>query len=92
MAGNSKQLGARIVGATEAGEPVGTTTQNGGHHGDGFDVVHGGGAAIKSRPCRKRRLHAGHAFFALKAFQQRSFLAADVRPCAVMQVNLEIPP
>jgi len=46
MTRDAEQLGARIVGATEAGEPFRSTAQNGGHHGDGFDVVHRGRAAI----------------------------------------------
>ena len=76
---------------TKARKPAGTAAQDRGHNGDGFDIVHRGWAAIKPRTRRKRRLHARHAFFALEAFQQRGFLAADIGPCPMMQIQIKIP-
>jgi hypothetical protein len=65
--------------------------QDGRHHGDGFHVVHRRRAAIKPRARREGRLHARHALLALEAFQKRRFLAADIGPRAMMQVEVEIP-
>ena len=90
MARDAKQLGARVVRAAKAREPFGPTAENRRHNGDGFHIVHRGGAAIQASACRKRRLHAGHALFTFKAFQKRGFLAANVSASTVVQVKIEI--
>ncbi len=91
MAGNPEQFGARVVRAPHAGKPAATAPHDRRDHGDGFNVVHCGRAAIQTRASRKWRLHARHAFFALKAFQHRGFFAADVGASAMRQIEVKIP-
>ena len=85
-----KQFGARIVRAAKAGKPFRPAAQNSRHNGNRFHVVHRGRAAIQTRASRKRRLHPWHAFFALKAFKQRCFLAADIGTCPVGHIDVKI--
>ena len=46
MARDAEQLGSRVVGAAKASKPIGAAPQDGGHNCDGFDIVHGCGAAV----------------------------------------------
>ena len=92
VARDGKDLGTSVVLAAKAREPCCTPAQDRWNDGNRLDIVHGRRAAIEARARRERRLHAGHALFALKAFQQRGFLAANVCAGAVVQVNVEIPP
>ncbi len=91
MARNRKQFGARVVGTAKTREPSRAAPQDRRHNGDGFDVVHRGWAAIKASPRRERWLHARHTLAPLEAFQQRGFFAANIRPGAVAEENVEIP-
>ena len=84
VAGNAKELGADIVGPAEGREPGRAATQDVRRHRDRFDVVDGGRAAIETDIRRERRLQPGLTLFALQAFQQRCFLAADVGAGAMM--------
>ena len=91
MAGDAEQLGAGVVGAADASEPVGATAQNGRRHRDAFDIIDGGGAAIQADIGRERRLQARLAFLAFQALEQRGFLAADISPSPMMDIEVEIP-
>ena len=86
-----KQFGARVIGAPDAREPAAATAQNCRHNGDRLHVVDRRRAAIKTGPRREWRLHARHPFFALEAFQQGGFFAADIGACAVGQIDVEVP-
>ena len=91
MARDAKQLGARVVGLAERGEPGRATAQDVRHNGDRLDIIDGGGGAIEPAVCGERRLEPGLALFAFKAFEQRRLLAADIGACAVVNVEVEIP-
>src|SRR6185312_1039883 len=45
--------------------------------------------AVQAEACRKRRLEARQPFFSLERFEQRGFLAADIRAVAVMVVQVK---
>jgi hypothetical protein len=66
VAGDAKQLGALIVGATKAGEPCCTAPQNGGCNGNSFYVSDSGGAAIQPHVGGEGRLQTR---FSRLAFQ-----------------------
>ena len=78
MAGNAEEFGALVVFRSEAGEPVGTTAQNGRRNRYQFDIVDGRRAAIQTDIGRKWRLQTRLALLALERFEQRGFLAADI--------------
>src|SRR5205085_9750313 len=90
VAGDAEDLRARIARPADAGEPCGAALQNGGRGRDGLDIVDGGRTAIKAHGRRKRRFQAGLALFALEAFQQAGFFAANVGAGAAVQVDLVI--
>ena len=91
MTGNTKQLGSDIVGPADTGKPFRPAPQNRGDYSNRFHVVHSGRRAIQSDIGREWRLHARLALLAFKAFQKGGFLAADVGPCAMMDIEVEIP-
>ena len=91
MPRNAENLGPGVVGPPEAGKPVRPAPQDRRHHGNRFHIVHRGGRAIQAGPRREGRLHARHALFAFQAFQQRRFLATDIGPGPVVQVQIIVP-
>ena len=91
MAGNTEQLGPRVLGPPQRCEPAGPAAQNLRRHGDGFHIGHGGGATVKTDIGRKRGPHARLALIAFETLQQGRFLAANVGARPVVKVNLEIP-
>src|SRR5262249_21275512 len=58
---------------------------------DGLDIVDGGRSAVEPDIGREWRLQPRHALLAFEAFEQRGLLAANIGPCPMMQVKLEIP-
>ena len=91
VAGNAKQFGPGIVRPANRGKPRRAAPHDVRHHGNGLDVVDRGRTTIKPNVGGKRRLQPRLAFLAFEAFQQRGFLAADVGPGAVVDVEVEIP-
>ncbi len=91
MAGNAEELGAGVVGTAEAGEPGRAAAQD--RRGDRyrFDVVDGRRRAIKTDIRRERWLQTRHPLLAFKAFEKCRFLAADISPGAMMDINVEAP-
>src|SRR5258705_654400 len=77
MAGDTKQLGADIVGPADGGEPGGTPPQNIRRHRDRFNVVDSGRAAVEADIGREWRLQPRHALLAFEALQERGLLPAD---------------
>jgi hypothetical protein len=90
VADEHEQLGADIVRAADGGEPRGAAPQDGRRDRDRLDVVHRRRTAVEAHVRRERRLQARLALLALKAFQQRRLLAADVGAGAVVHVDVEI--
>src|SRR5260370_27787683 len=77
MAGNTKQLGADIVGPADGGEPGRTPPQDVRRHRDRFNVVDRGRAAVEADIGREWRLQARHALLAFQALPERGLFAAD---------------
>ena len=88
---NAENLRARILGPPEGGKPFRPAAQNLRHHGDGFNIIHRGWAAIKPNGGREWRLQPRHALLAFQAFNQRGFFTANISPCPAMHVKIEIP-
>ncbi len=91
MAREAEQLGAGIVRAAKRGEPGGAAPQDGGHDGDGLDIVDGGRRAIEPDIGGEWRLQPRLALLAFEAFEQGRLLAADISPCPVNEIKLEVP-
>src|SRR5262245_24706019 len=89
MPGNAEQLRAGIVRPPDGREPMGAAPYNVGDHGDGFDVVDRGWAAVEADIGRERRLQARLTLLAFEAFQQRGLFAADIGAGAVMDDDIE---
>ena len=89
MAGDGEELGARVVGLAEAGEPGRAAAQNGRRDGDGFDIVDRRRAAVEADIGRERRLQPRHALLAFEALDQRRLFAADIGAGAVMDIEIE---
>src|SRR6266850_3484725 len=89
MAGDTKQLGADIVGPADGGEPGGTPPQNIRRHRDRFNVVDSGRAAVEADIGREWRLQPRHALLAFEALQERGLFAADIGAGAVGYVKVE---
>ena len=90
VAGNVEKLGAGVVGFAQAGEPFGAAAQDRRGNSDGFDVVDRRRAAIEADVGGEWWFQARLAFFALQAFDQGRFLAADVSPHAPVDVKIEL--
>ena len=90
VAGDGEQLGAAVVLVTERGEPVGTTTEDGGTDGDGLDVGDGGGAAEDADAGGERRLETGLALSALEALDEGRLLSADVGARSAVEEDVEV--
>ena len=91
VAGDAENLGARVVGAAESGEPVGAAPQYGRRHGDGFHVVDRCRTAIQAGVGGKRGLEARHPLPAFQAFEEGGLLAADVGAGADVEMYVEVP-
>ena len=91
MAGHAEELGARIVRTAKARKPLGPAAQDRWRDSNRFDIVHRGRAAIETGIGREWRLQARLAFLAFEAFQKGRFLAADIGPCAMVDIEIEIP-
>jgi len=90
VSGNTEQLGTSVVFTTNAGEPCTTALQNSRRNSNGFHVVHCGRAAVDTHVRRERRFQTRLTFFTFKAFQQCSFLTADISPCTVVHVDIKV--
>ena len=91
MARDAEQLGARVVGLAEPGEPGRPAPQDVRHGGDGFDVVDGCRRAPQARIGGEGRFQARLALLAFEAFELGCFLAADVSAGAVVDIKVEVP-
>src|SRR4051794_11383142 len=91
MAGYAIELGAGVVGPADTGKPGRAAAQDVGDLRDGFDVVDGGRAAVKTDVRGERRLEARLALLAFEAFEQRSFFAADIGAGAMVEIKVEVP-
>ena len=60
-------------------------------HGNAFNIIDCGRASIEPDICRKWRLQPRHALFAFETFNERRFLAANIRARPVMHVNIISP-
>mmetsp|Transcript_19209 Transcript_19209/g.34218 ORF Transcript_19209/g.34218 Transcript_19209/m.34218 type:complete len:476 (-) Transcript_19209:63-1490(-) len=89
---DAEELGARVVGAPKGGEPIGAAAQDGGRHRHRLHVGHGGGAAVEADARGKRRLQPRFPLLPLKRFDQRRFLATDVRTGAPVHVHIKVLP
>src|SRR5438046_3195451 len=78
VAGDAIELRARIVWPADCREPGSAAPADVGHLRDRLDIIDGGGAAIEAHIGRERRLEPRQALLALKAFEQRRLLAADI--------------
>ena len=78
-----------LFGRPMTGEPARAAPQDRAGNGDGFDVVDRRRAAIEAHVRREWRLQARLALLALKAFEQRGFLAADIGASAVMHIKIK---
>ena len=91
MAGNTKQLGADIVGPADRCEPRRAPPEDVGRDRDRLDIVDGGRAAVETDIGRERRLQPRLALLAFEAFQERGLFAADIGAGAVGDVEIERP-
>src|SRR5882724_4229583 len=91
MAGDTKQLGADIVGPSDGGEPRSTPPQNIRRDGNRLDVVDGGRAAEQTDIGGEWRLQPWHALLAFEALQQRGFFTANIGAGAMRHVEVERP-
>ena len=87
--GDAVDLGAALAGHRQALPPVGAVAHDGGHGGEGLDVVHHGrtGEQAGARHVRRPRARVGP--LALEGVEHRRRLAADVAPDALVQVDVE---
>src|SRR5206468_6795084 len=88
MAGNAEQFCADIIGPADRGEPRRAAAQDVGRDRYRLDIVDGGRAAIEADIGGEWRLQPRLALLALEAFQQRSFLAADIGAGAMRDVEI----
>ena len=91
MSGDLEQFGAGAVEYPERSKPSAATSQNIGNTGDALNVIDRCRRTIDPAGRRKRRLEAGHAFFALDALQKRRFLTANVSTGTVVHDDVEVP-
>src|SRR5215212_9060462 len=89
--GNAEELGAGIVGATNAGEPSGAAAQDVGHLRDRLNIVDRRRATIEADIGREWRFQPRLPLLAFKTFEKRRLLAADVGAGAMMDVEIERP-
>ena len=89
VAGDAEQLGAGIVGPSDAGEPGRAAPQDVRHDRDRLDVVDRARTAVEADIGRERRLQTRLALLAFEAFEQRGLLAADIGAGAVMDHEVE---
>lgn len=75
VAADAEQLGAVVVLAAEAGEPLRAPPQDCGGNSYCFDVCHGGGASPEAHIGWERRLETGLAGLAFQTLNQGCLLA-----------------
>ena len=88
--GDRVDLRAGALLGAHAPEPVAAAQHDGGHAGDGLDVVDHGGRGVEARGGRERRLEPGLAAAALERVEQRRLLAADVGARAGVHDDVEV--
>ena len=88
MARNAKEFGAGISLAPQSGKPACAPPANCWPHGNAFNIIDRGRAAVEPDICRKWRLQPRHALFTFKAFNKCGFLTANIRARPVMHVNI----
>src|SRR5262245_36341078 len=90
MAADLEQLGAGIILAAEALEPLRTAAEDGRDNRDALNIVDRGRAAIEAGAGRERRLQARQALLALQALDHRRLFAADVGAGAAVDEQIEV--
>ncbi len=90
MALQAIDLGPGVAGPADAGKPGCAALQDFRRNSDGFDVVDGRRASIKTNLSRKRRLQPRLPLARLEAFEQRRLLAADISAGAAVQIAIHI--
>ena len=86
-----KSLVPVLLGLPSAANQVAPRRMMCGHDRDRLDIVDGGRRAIEADIGGERRLQPRLALLAFEAFEQRRLLAADIGPCTVMQIEVEVP-
>src|SRR5690606_35150825 len=90
MARDAEKFRARVIGTAKAREPARATAEDLRPDGNALDVVDCRGAAPDADVGREWRLQARLALVALKAFNERGFLTADIGARAAVHVDVEI--
>src|SRR6185437_1522993 len=90
LAAHAEDLRSAVLRATQATEPVGASAHDVGDVTERLDVVDHRRAAPEATHLREWRLRPRDGSPTFEATQQCRLLAADVAPCAAMQVQLEI--
>src|SRR5690606_9784271 len=90
MARDAEKFRARVIGTAKAREPARATAEDLRPDGNALDVVDCRGAAPDADVGREWRLQARLALVALKAFNERGFLTADIGARAAVHVDVDI--
>ena len=90
LAGQGEDLGAAALLGADAGEPVGAVVDDGRDVGEGLDVVDHRRLAPQAALGGIRRADARLAALAFDRVDQRRLLAADERPGAQADLQVEI--
>ncbi len=89
LARDGEGLGAAALLGAVSGEPVRTFAQNSGQIGEGFDVIDIGGLAEQALDRGKRRARHRHPAAPFNAGDERGLLAANKRPRALLDHEVE---
>ena len=90
VARDAIQLRPIALGRADRLEPVGPTLDDVRHTSQGLDIVDHRRLAERALDRRKRRLDPRPAALAFEALDQSGLLAADVRPGAPVNIDLEV--
>jgi hypothetical protein len=90
MTGDGEKLGTGVALATEAGEPVASSSANGGSNSNGLDVGNGRRASEKTNSSGERGLETGLSGLALERLDEGSLLTADVGTHSAVDVDVEV--
>jgi hypothetical protein len=89
VAGDGEDLGAGALLGAELGVPVGAALEDDRERREGLDVVDERRRGVEAGDGREGGLQARLAALALEALQQPGLLAADVRPGAAVEGDVE---
>lgn len=90
MTTDAEKFSSGIARATEATEPVCTSTHNGRANSNCFDVCHSCGATPKAGVGWKWRLHAGLSRLALKGLNKSTFLTTNISTSTSVNINIKV--